>query len=266
MDDKSISFSIITVSYNAEETIETTIKSVINQTFDDFEYIIIDGGSTDTTVNIIKKYDEKIDYWVSEKDNGIYNAMNKGANEASGDYLFFLNADDYFYSKFVLKEVSEGIEDCKPDLVAGKVIRKYDNYQVVIGPKFNNLNLKMGIMPPHQASFVSSRLFRKIGGFNEKYISSGDFEFFCKLNQQKVKVNYINSVIAYFKAGGMSAKKKISLTETCGIMRKYFNIFWALNFAVRKIVIEQGLKNLLILIGLNKVYYRLSKLHNKGKL
>ncbi len=92
----SLKFSVITVSYNSENTIEKTIKSIIAQKYPDIEYIIIDGGSTDNTVNIIKKYEQQITRWISESDQGIYDAMNKGINMASGDVISFLNSDDWY--------------------------------------------------------------------------------------------------------------------------------------------------------------------------
>lgn len=100
---ENLKISIITVSYNAAKTIEQTIQSVVNQTYDNIEYIIIDGGSTDGTVDIIKKYEDKIAYWVSEPDKGIYDAMNKGILKASGEYIYFLGADDWLYNESVME-------------------------------------------------------------------------------------------------------------------------------------------------------------------
>ena len=95
--------SVITISYNAVSVIEDTIQSVLNQSYKDIEYIIIDGGSTDGTVDIIKKYQDKINYWVSEPDNGIYDAMNKGIDKATGEWINFMNAGDYFHSNLTLE-------------------------------------------------------------------------------------------------------------------------------------------------------------------
>ena len=100
-------FSIITVNFNNKEGLHNTIKSVINQTFRDFEYIVIDGGSTDGSIDILKKYDKYINYWISEKDSGIYNAMNKGISKANGEYLNFMNSGDCFYALDVLEKVSK---------------------------------------------------------------------------------------------------------------------------------------------------------------
>ena len=104
-------YSIITINYNNAEGLRRTIKSVVSQTFVDYEYVIIDGGSTDGSVDVIKEYENKISYWVSEKDGGIYNAMNKGVKVAHGEYLIFMNSGDIFYSDSVLSDVRHHIQD-----------------------------------------------------------------------------------------------------------------------------------------------------------
>lgn len=109
--------SVITVSYNAVSTIEQTILSVINQTYSNIEYIIIDGGSTDGTIDIIRRYEDKIAYWVSEPDRGIYDAMNKGASKANGEYIAFLNSDDWYELDAV--SIIAQFADGKTDLISG---------------------------------------------------------------------------------------------------------------------------------------------------
>src|SRR5574344_2490955 len=113
--------SIITINYNNAEGLEKTIKSVINQTFTDYEYIIIDGGSTDGSTDIIKKYRENIDYWVSESDKGIYKAMNKGITYTHGEYLNFMNSGDCFHSSTVLNEVARNFNNT--DIIIGRCCR-----------------------------------------------------------------------------------------------------------------------------------------------
>ncbi len=120
---KAPKFSIITVVYNDVENIEETIKSLLNQTYKNFEYIIIDGKSDDGTVEKIKKYEKEITYFVSEKDGGIYDAMNKGIKISSGEFLFFLNSNDFFYNKNVLKNIAEISEkNKKEDIIYGRQI------------------------------------------------------------------------------------------------------------------------------------------------
>ena len=111
-------YSIITVNYNNREGLKRTIESVIHQTFRDFEFIVIDGGSTDSSAEVLKAYDEHISYWVSEKDNGIYDAMNKGIRKATGDYLNFMNSGDCFYDDDVLRNVTAYASDA--DIITGR--------------------------------------------------------------------------------------------------------------------------------------------------
>lgn len=117
--------SIITVNFNDAGGLERTIKSVISQTFCDYEFIIIDGGSTDGSVEIIKVYSDRIDYWVSEMDRGIYHAMNKGVDQAHGDYCLFLNSGDSFYNDEVLEKLSKF--ESNDDIIVGKVVSKMVN-------------------------------------------------------------------------------------------------------------------------------------------
>ena len=112
-------FSIITINYNNKEGLRKTIESVVGQSFRDFEYIIIDGGSTDGSIEVIKEYAGKVDYWVSEPDKGIYHAMNKGVLQAHGEYLNFMNSGDEFYNNGVLQEVAPSLDS---DIVVGKIV------------------------------------------------------------------------------------------------------------------------------------------------
>jgi len=123
--------TIITVSYNAVKTIEDTILSVINQTYPNIEYIIIDGGSTDGTLDIIKKYQDKITYWVSEPDKGIYDAMNKGTLKATGVWLNFMNAGDTFYDHQVLEKVFKDKDWSNTDVIYGDVVYVYPNKEEI---------------------------------------------------------------------------------------------------------------------------------------
>ena len=146
--------TIITVSYNAVRTIENTILSVLNQVYLDIEYIIIDGGSTDGTLDIIKKYQEKIAYWVSEPDKGIYDAMNKGIEKATGDYLFFLGADDILMENAIQKIFGDNLST-KFLMIYGNVM--YDNNNIVKS-RFSYKTFLHNTIH-HQATFYSRKLF-----------------------------------------------------------------------------------------------------------
>ena len=165
-------YSIITINYNNKEGLEDTIKSVINQTSKDFEYIVIDGGSTDGSVDIIKQNANHIDYWVSEKDKGVYNAMNKGIAQAKGDYLVFMNSGDCFHMPDVLTLMS----DYQEDIICGKVFK--GNTTIPSGhykPTITLVDLMRGSLP-HQAMFIRRELMVK-HPYDENYKILSDWKF-----------------------------------------------------------------------------------------
>ena len=165
-------YSIITINYNNREGLELTIKSVINQTSKDFEYIVIDGGSTDGSVDIIKQNADHINYWVSEKDKGVYNAMNKGIAQAKGDYLVFMNSGDCFHTPDVLSSVA----DYQEEIICGKVLK--GNSTIPSGhhkPTITLVDLMRGSLP-HQAMFIKRELMQK-HPYDENYKILSDWKF-----------------------------------------------------------------------------------------
>lgn len=168
--------SVITISYNEVATIEQTILSIINQTYPNIEYIIIDGGSKDGTVDIINKYANKIDYWVSEPDKGIYNAMNKGINNARGKYLNFMNAGDCFYSEQSLANVFNEI-DYDIDYIAGIAIYSNGSLWRPVKSNFSFVDIFKGGVANHQASFIKRDLFDR-GKYDESLQIISDEKFF----------------------------------------------------------------------------------------
>jgi len=199
--------SIITVVYNGAEYLEQTIQSVVNQTYDNVEYIIIDGASSDETLNIIKKYEDKIDYWVSEKDNGIYDAMNKGIDIASGKWINFMNAGDGFYTDNVLNELFS-------QNVLNNIDVLFGNHNVIYPHKTrvakagNIENIWKGSQFCHQSTFVSAKV-HKVNKFNLSNRIGADFEFFYILNKKKKSFKYIDIIIANYSAGGLSDIKRV---------------------------------------------------------
>ena len=171
--------SIITINYNNKGGLKKTINSVVNQTFNDLEYIIIDGGSSDGSVDIIKEYQNQVDYWVSEKDRGIYNAMNKGINIAKGEYLLFLNSGDYFCNQSVLHNFLKETNDI--DIIYGKQYYEYPNGELrpIQNPPILTLNLFFsGYSLPHQATLIKRQLFSKYGLYDESLTMVADWKFF----------------------------------------------------------------------------------------
>lgn len=212
-------FSIITVSYNASETIEDLLKSVLNQTYPHIEHIIMDGGSTDGTLEIIKKYEDKISKWISEPDKGIYDAMNKGVKLASGDVVGILNSDDLYADEFVIEEVVKEIsqnnsDSCYGDLVyvdkknTDKVIRSWQS------GKFSEAKYKRGWMPPHPTFFVKKSIYEKYGMFNLDFPIAADYEIMLRfLLKYKISICYLPKVLVKMRIGGKSNKSLSNIAK-----------------------------------------------------
>jgi glycosyltransferase len=210
--------SVITVVLNRADTIRTTIESVINQSYDNIEYIIIDGGSTDGTMDIVHSYKDKIDVIISEKDNGIYDAMNKGLSFASGDIVGFLNADDHYANSLVLEKVAEKFKGNNIDAVFGDTVFVDEKNKVIrywkVG-KFKRFKIKLGWMPPHTTFFVKRNIFHQCGGFDSSYSISGDYELAVRLLWKfNIAVSYIPEVLVNCRLGGATNKDIKSLIRS----------------------------------------------------
>lgn len=183
-------YSIITINFNNANGLNKTIESVVNQNYNNFEYIVIDGGSTDNSITIIQKYNDKISYWVSEPDKGIYNAMNKGISFAHGDYCIFMNSGDCFYSNDVLSQLS--LFDA--DIVVGKVLVESQN-------RINYLQQPQSLFhvflyTPHQGALIKTKLQRKYL-YDEKYKVISDRKFFLQVTlTSKYKIISENIIMA----------------------------------------------------------------------
>lgn len=202
--------SIITVSFNAESTIEDTIRSVIGQTYTDVEYIIIDGGSTDATLAIIDKYREQISLVVSEPDKGIYDGMNKGIARATGDYIGILNADDVYVDHSVIEEVVDVLSAEKTDtLYADLNYVQQDDLSKVVrvwkSGKFNHSSFLQGWMPPHPTFFVKKDCYNQYGNFNLQLKSAADYELILRmLYKNECSSSYLGRTIINMRVGGVS--------------------------------------------------------------
>lgn len=193
-------YSIITINYNDKDGLERTIKSVIYQTNSDYEFIIIDGGSTDGSVDVIKQYNNGITYWVSEKDNGVYHAMNKGVAQAHGDYCIFMNSGDYFHSPKILEYVS----DYKEDIICGKVLRGDSNTPNGHNKELISLVDLMRRSLPHQAMFIKRELLIK-HPYDEKYRILSDWKFCIEtIVYDNCSFRNIDLIVANFDMSGIS--------------------------------------------------------------
>lgn len=215
--------SIITVSFNAVVTIEQTILSVINQEFKDYEYIIIDGGSTDGTVDILKKYHDKITFWVSEPDNGIYDAMNKGVKIAKGEFVGILNSDDWYEIGALKKVVNYIDSNSNVDVFHGllRIIKVENNEPSLIRGHYS-FNLNNGMIE-HPTCFVKRKLFDTIGGFDLSYKSAADYDWMLKVRNEGASFLLIPEILANFRTGGMSDSSKGALEEV--LIKKNFGIY-----------------------------------------
>lgn len=191
--------TIVTVTYNAEELLEETIISVINQNYNNIEYIIIDGASTDGTIDIIKKYEDKIDYWNSEPDEGIYHAMNKAIKKASGKWINFMNAGDTFFDLQTVKYVMK-YKDDKVDLIYGDYIVKETG---LLNKARNTTQWYIGMPFCHQTLFTSTVIMKE-ELFDTSFRLAADHNFIIKMYHNKKKFFYIDKVIAIFSEGGFA--------------------------------------------------------------
>lgn len=201
--------SIVTVVYNSGSLIENTIKSVINQDYKHIQYIIIDGGSTDNTKDIILKYKEKIDVFISEPDSGIYNAMNKALKYVKGDFVNFMNAGDLFFDDKIIGKIFNHQQNNILDdgIIYGNHIVMYEKKEILKVPRSLKL-LWMGMTIQHQSIFVSSKVF-ETEIFNEKYKFAADFDLFYKCYKQDLKIVKSNESISKVTPGGFSESNSV---------------------------------------------------------
>lgn len=194
-ENKSPLLSIITVCLNAPN-LEETCKSIVNQTFQDFEWIVIDGGSNAETLAIFEKYRYRMNYFVSEKDSGIYDAMNKGIKVSTGKWLNFMNGGDAFYTSDTLKNISHDLNiDNDNDVIYGKSLFYKDNKRFVFdAPDKIDIDYLYHSTIPHQASFIRKSIFNEIGMYNINY-NSGDHILWIILSRHKKKFHKINDII-----------------------------------------------------------------------
>lgn len=202
--------TVITVCYNSENTIEKSIKSVINQQYDDKEYIIIDGGSTDATLDIIKKYENYITKWISEPDEGIFDAMNKGIKLATGDIIAFLNSDDW-YLDYTLSTVNNVFVNEKCDCVCcDNYVIDFDGTQRrhdILNESFEDIYKRMIFY--HSAIFAHRKWFKKENNFDLKYKIAADYDWMLRVINHGAKLFYLHQPVFTFCYGGVSSVNRV---------------------------------------------------------
>ncbi|NJL82957.1 MAG: glycosyltransferase [Chloroflexaceae bacterium] len=258
--------SVITVVYNGEKFLEKAINSVLNQTYNNIEYLIIDGGSTDSTLEIIKKYNKEIDYWVSEPDKGIYDAMNKGINLSSGEIVGILNSDDV-YQLNALELSVNGIINFRADYSYGSVYR-IDDFDKVVGAFHPLSKDKFGVtlqrsLYPHASLFVTRQVyFSKVGLFNTNYRIAADLDFMIRIHKRGCFGVDMSEYIASFRTGGVSVA-----AETCLESRNIAIAHGRCKFICKfKYIQNHILRILLVSFVPRSTFIVLHKLLNKLKL
>lgn len=228
-----IKISIITINYNNKSGLELTLESVLNQSFTNYEYIVIDGGSNDGSKEIIERDSKRFSYWVSEKDNGIYHAMNKGVEHVNGEYVLYLNSGDYLHNKDVLQNVAPFLDGT--DIVYGDLMRRFggrDEFKRYPDNLSFNHFVKYSI--PHQASFVRKKQLLKNGPkpFDESFDIVSDWKFLMNsIILDKATYKHIDLIISYFPLDGISANpenvRKV-IQERDLVLKKDYNLFFSL--------------------------------------
>ena len=207
--------SIITVAKNSEKTIEDTMKSVLGQTYSDIEYIVVDGCSSDRTLDIVKQYESVFNgrmKWFSEQDKGIYDAMNKGISIATGDVVGILNSDDYFTSNDVIERMVAAFEDDRVDAVYGDIHFIHDGepdkcIRYYSSKLFRRMWLRFGLMPAHPSFYCRREIFEKAGLYKTDYKISSDFEMMVRLFYiHHLRARYLPMDFVTMRTGGASTK------------------------------------------------------------
>lgn len=244
-----VNISIITINYNNSKGLQKTIESVLNQVYNNYEYIVIDGGSTDGSKEIIERYSDKITYWVSEKDNGIYNAMNKGIKQAKGEYCLFLNSGDWFVDTDVLNKIDK-TQFTEP-IIYGNVLKVNDSTtgferdKSLRSSELTLMDIYYNTLP-HQSVFIKRELFDRYGLYDESFKIVSDWIFFLKtIGVNGVPVKYIDIDISYYDTNGFSSKNNKLRFEEKELGRK-------------KVIPKQLYSDYVYLDMLNKNKYKIS--------
>ena len=204
-----VKISIITVCFNSSKTIEKTFLSIKNQSYQNIEYIVVDGGSSDDTLKIIKNYSSYISKYISEPDKGLYDALNKGIALATGDIVGILNSDDIFFDSLVLEKIAKFHLENSIDASVGNIIQFNKNEKII--RKYSSKNwhpdkLKIGFMPPHPAIFFKRNLFEKFGNYKSDFISGADYELIIRFFlRNKITWKFSNITTTSMLIGGISS-------------------------------------------------------------
>lgn len=207
--------SIVTIAFNNEEDIRPTIESVISQTYDNIEYIVVDGQSTDGTLKIIQEYATDIDRIISEPDEGMYDAINKGIKSATGDVIGLIHAGDSLYENDTIHKIAQHFEQ-NPGIDGmygnSKIVDRYGEVRMInVGKEYSKMRIEEGWMPSHQSIYLKSEVFKNYGLYRNDLGGAGDYELFIRFFYcQDLEIKFLNEYIIYFTLGGRSTKSILS--------------------------------------------------------
>jgi glycosyltransferase involved in cell wall biosynthesis len=257
--------SIITVCYNAENDLEKTIINILNQDYEFKEFIIVDGGSTDGTIEIIQKYENYINKWISEPDRGIYDAMNKGIEMAEGDVLHFLNSGDFYFNKNVLQIVSKTfLENKRAGLVYGltESYSESENIKYISGSKIDPGKMWKGMPVCHQSIFFKKDVFNEIGIYDLEFKNMADYELllrFFNSTSNKYEACFLNMILSRYCLYGESSKGYLeNVQELKRVVQKYYD----LDLKFKSYFVLKKIKYFFILL---LSYFKLDKIYRKIK-
>ena len=244
--------SIITVCYNSAAHIEEAIQSVLNQSYEHKEYIVIDGGSKDTTLDIIEKYRDRIDYFVSEPDKGISDAFNKGIKAATGDIIGICNSDDILASK-TLQNIADNYEDGVEIYRMDEIIKNFDTgEEFYLKPTLEFPKIPVNAQPCHMGCFVTKDAYNKYGLYDLSMKYCMDAEFLRRLTYNGAKYKYIPEVCGYFRKGGASSSNENKMrNERRVLVKRYGGSRVDAELMVVFFIVKKWLKRLIDIFGEN---------------
>jgi glycosyltransferase involved in cell wall biosynthesis len=244
--------SIVTINLNNLSGLIKTVESVLLQDYPNVEYLIIDGGSTDGSVDFISSNKDKFDYWISEKDEGIYDAMNKGIVHARGEYLIFLNSGDFFSCRAALSKLI--YDNLTYDIIYGNLaLNKISTQELIKYPSLLSLKYFRYATLPHQATLIRKKLFLNFGNYSTNYKIVSDWVFFCDvIIKRKARYKYVDELISIFDTNGISSQPsggQVIRREVAHYFKKefwfsfyYFKLLWAIKYYPKRIFKELGFK------------------------
>lgn len=227
--------SIITIVYNNVNCIQSCLESVLNQSYDNIEHIVIDGGSNDGTLKKIQPYIDNLSYFVSEKDSGLYNALNKGVKKCTGDVIGVLHSDDLLFERTTIQKIVDTFQESNPDVVYadGQYVAKEDTAlvkRIYKGKPFKHWTLYYGWVPLHTTMYIKKKIFEDYGLYDESYRIASDYEYTLRiLKEQKIHKVYLNEWVIKMRLGGKSTTarlQKLKSKEDLQIIRKHNLLGW----------------------------------------